>query len=154
THRDYWDALYAEIENGGASAMFHDLLAMDLSNFDVRAVPHTAAKAQQQAHSLHGAEAWLYHVLQEGSIGCERWQDTGLTVSKDHAYGCFEAFSKQQRAWRPEIKDLWSKKIRTSLGACVADARPKHVRSFQFAPLADCRRQFETHAGAPNIEWE
>lgn len=154
-HRGYWDALYAEIENGGAAAMFHDLLAMDLSGFDVRAVPHTAAKAQQQAHSLHGTEAWLYHVLQEGSIGCEHWQDnTGLTVSKDQAYLCFEDFSKQQRAWRPEIKDLWSKKIRAVLGPCVADTRPKHVRSFQFAPLADCRRRFEIHAGAPNFEWE
>ena len=70
-HREYWDALYAEIENGGAAAMFYDLLTMDLSGFDVRAVPHTAAKAQQQAHSLIGTEAWLYHVLQEGGIGAE-----------------------------------------------------------------------------------
>jgi hypothetical protein len=153
-HRGYWDALYAEIENGGAAAMFHDLLAMDLSGFDVRAVPHTAAKAQQQAHSLHGTEAWLYHVLQEGCIGLQLWQDTGLAVSKEIAYRYFEEFSKQQRSWRLEIKDLWSKKIRAALGQCVADTRPNRVRSFQFAPLADCRRQFETHAGAPNIEWE
>ena len=68
-HKDYWDPLYAEVENGGAAAMFYDLLAMDLSGFDVRAVPHTAAKAQQQAHSLRGTDAWLYHVLNEGAIG-------------------------------------------------------------------------------------
>jgi hypothetical protein len=153
-HRGYWDALYAEIENGGAAAMFHDLLAMDLSKFDVRAVPHTSAKAQQQAHSLHGTEAWLYHVLQEGCIGGQSWQDTGLAVSKDQAYRCFEEFSKQQRSWRPEIKDLWSKKIRSALGPCVTDTRPNRIRSFQFAPLADCRRRFEIHAGAPNIEWQ
>ena len=52
-HRDYWDALYAEIDNGGAEAMFCDLLAMDLTAFNVRAVP-TAAKAQQQVLSLNG----------------------------------------------------------------------------------------------------
>src|SRR5437016_5060982 len=30
----------------------------------------------------------------------------------------------------------------------------ERVRSLKFASLADCRRQFETHVGAPNIEWE
>ena len=45
-HREYWVALYSEIECGGAAAMFHDLLAIDLDEFDVRAVPHTAAKAR------------------------------------------------------------------------------------------------------------
>ena len=155
-HRKYWAALYAEIDNGGAAAMFHDLRAMDLGAFDVRAVPHTAAKAQQQAHSLAGTEAWLYHVLQEGAIGSEHWQSTGLVVSTDHAYMCFEDYSKRQRDWRPDRKDLWSKKIRALLGPCVKDIRPgkDRVRSFQFAPLADCRRQFETHARAPHIEWE
>ena len=78
--------------------MFYDLLAMDLSGFDVRAVPHTAAKAQQQALSLAGTDAWLYHVLQEGAIGYMNWEGAGLTVSKDDAYGCYEDFSKQQHA--------------------------------------------------------
>jgi Family of unknown function (DUF5906) len=84
-HRDYWTALYAEIENGGAAAMLHGLLAMDLSGFDVRAIPHTAAKAQQQAYSFRGPTAWLYDILQEGAIGQEKWNEAGLTISKDHA---------------------------------------------------------------------
>jgi hypothetical protein len=158
-HREYWDALYAEIDNGGAAAMFHDLLDMDLREFDVRAVPHTAAKAQQQAHSLNGTEAWLYHVLQEGAISQElgtsqHWQNTGLIVSTDNAYMSFQTFSKTQHEYRPDRKDVWSKKIRAALGPCVRDTRPNRVRSFQFAPLADCRHQFETHVGATSIEWE
>jgi hypothetical protein len=156
-HKPYWDALYAEIENGGAAAMFYDLLAMDLSGFDVRAVPHTAAKAQQQAHSLHGTEAWLHHVLHEGVIGCERWQENGLTVSRDHAYGCYEDFSKRQRDYRPETRSVWSKKTRAALGPCLTDTRgggKERVRSFQFKPLADCRGQFASHLGALEIEWE
>jgi hypothetical protein len=153
-HREYWEALYAEIENGGAAAMFYDLLAMDLNGFDVRAVPPTAAKAQQQAHSFRGTEAWLYHILQEGEIGSKSWQDTGLTISKEHAYECFEDFSKRQHAWRPDIKSVWSKKIRAVLGPCVADTRPDRVRSFQFASLALCRDRFASHTGAPKIEWD
>ncbi len=156
-HKDYWDPLYAEVENGGEAAMFYDLLAVDLSAFDVRAVPHTAAKAQQQAHSLRGVEAWLYHVLNEGAIGSQRWKKDGVTVSKDHAYDCFEDFSKHQRYWRPDAKHVWSKRLRELLGPCMEDTRQNYtqrVRAFKFAPLADCRCRFATVAGAPNIEWE
>jgi Family of unknown function (DUF5906) len=157
-HRDYWNALYSEIENGGAAAMLHELLAMDLSGFDVRVVPHTAAKAQQQALGLHGTEAWLYHVLQNGEIGYERWQNNGLAVSTDDAYNSYEEFSKRQREYRPDIKDLWSKKIRAVLGPFVMGTRQtsgkERLRLFKLATLSDCRRRFATHVGAPHIEWE
>ena len=155
--RDYWNALHAEKNNGGAAAMLHDLLTMDLCGFDVRAVPHTAAKAQQQVLSLNGTRAWLHHILQEGRIGRE-WNADGLTTSTDDAYMRYEEFSKGQHDWRPEIKAVWSKTIRTMLGSCVGDTRQQtnfgRVRSFQFAALADCRRQFANHIGAPDLEWD
>jgi hypothetical protein len=59
-----------------------------------------------------------------------------------------------QHAWRPEIKSVWSKKIRCMLGPCVADTRPDRVRSFQFASLALCRDQFASHTGVQKIEWD
>jgi hypothetical protein len=154
----YFAPLYAEIENGGAAAMLHELLAMDLKSFDVRAVPHTAAKAKQQALSLQGSLAWLYDVLQEGSVSGERWQDAGLTIEKDRAYMCYVEFSKRQHDWRPEIKSGWSKSVQGALGQHIRITRPtkgdKRVRSFQFAPLADCRRQFADHLCAPDLEWQ
>jgi hypothetical protein len=152
-YQEYWDALYAEVENGGAAAMLNDLLAIDLSGFNVRAAPHTVARGQQQMLSLHGTEAWLCHVLQEGAIGCYRWQNGSLVVTTDHAYMCYEDFSKRQHAWRPEIKAEWSKKVRRVLRARVKDIRPKEGRSFEFAPLSDCRCQFATYVGT-QIEWE
>jgi hypothetical protein len=157
-HRDYWVALYGEIKNGGAAAMFYDLLAMDLSDFDVRAVPHTAAKAQQQAHSLLGTNAWLYHVLQEGKIGSEAWEKTGLAIGTEHAYSCYEEYSKRQRHYKPDTKPVWSKKIRKALGLCLGETRTstgkERERRFILAPLTDCRHRFAIHIGAPNIEWE
>ena len=109
-HPEYWNPLYREIENGGAEAMFYDLLNMDLSTFDVRAVPYTAAKAHQQAHSLRGIEAWVYHILQEGAIGYSVWQNDGLAVGKADAYKQYLDFSKEQRDWKPDIKSVWSKR--------------------------------------------
>ena len=89
--------------------MLHDLLAMDLTGFDVRAVPHTAAKAQQQERFVKWHKAWLRHVLQEGAIGCKAGTWLASTISKDEAYESYKEFSKQQNDYRPEIKDLWSK---------------------------------------------
>jgi hypothetical protein len=157
-HGAYFAPLYAEIENGGAAAMLHDLLTMDLKGFDVRSIPPTAAKAKQQALSLHGSREWLYDVLQEGSVSGERWQDAGLTIETDRAYMCYVEFSKRQRAWKPEIKSVWSKNIQAALGPHIGLTRPTkgttRIRSFQFGPLHDCRRKFASHLCAPHLEWE
>jgi hypothetical protein len=158
THQSYWDAVYNEIDCGGAAAMLHELLSMDVRSFNVRAVPHTAAKALQQVHSLQGTMAWLHDVLQEGSISGERWQDAGLTIETDRAYLWYAEFSKRQRDWKPEIKSVWSRNIQAALGPHIGLTRTKkgdtRVRSFQFAPLDDCRRQFASHLRAPDLEWE
>ncbi len=102
-------------------------------------MPRSAAKTEQKLLSLRGTKLWLYEALEEGIIGSDRWQETGLTLGKEHAYECYKEFSKQRREWQPEIKDLWSKTIRTVLGPSVGDTRQKsgneRVRSFQFAPL-------------------
>jgi hypothetical protein len=157
-NKDYWSALHAEIDKGGPAAMLHDLLAIDLTNFDLRAIPHTAAKAQQQALSLRGTAAWLYHVLQEGELGDKRWNVIGLSVRKDHAYECYKDFAKQRREWSPEIKSIWSKNVRLMLGCNVRDARPTsgrdRVRSFEFGPLSDCRMAFASHIGSSTLEWQ
>lgn len=64
----YWSALNAEIENGGVAAMMHDLLAMDLSGFNVRAKPNTAALVEQKIHSLGPIERWWFNALMAGDM--------------------------------------------------------------------------------------
>jgi hypothetical protein len=156
-HPDYWKPLYAEVVNGGAAAMFHDLLAKDLSGFDVRAVPHTAAKAQQQTLSLHGTPAWLHHALHEGAVGAGNWGNTGLEVPTKIAYEDYVEYSKQQRDYRPDGKSQWSRTIHRLLGRCVEKKRGTtgdRPRLFKFAPLVDCRREFARRLGAPDLEWD
>ena len=161
-HAVYWEPLQAQFgddaPDDGRAAMLYDLRHMGLRGFNVRAVPESAAKTEQKLLSLRGAKSWLHQALQDGAIGCDRWQEIGLTVSKDHAYENYNEFSKQRREWQPEIKGLWSKSIRDALGSCMNETRPgiagNRVRQFVFAPLADCRRQFANHLGDPNLEWD
>jgi hypothetical protein len=56
------------METGGLAAMLHDLLHRDLSDFDVRTVPQTAALADQKRHSLDSLRRWWLTVLQRGFV--------------------------------------------------------------------------------------
>ena len=159
-HKKYWDKLQEQFgddaPDDGRSAMLFELLHMDLTGFNIRAAPSSAAKTEQKLLTLSGTLSWLYQVLQEGRID-EEWHENGLVVSTDDLYEHYKEFSKERREWKPEIKDLWSKKIHAVLGPSVKDTRPTRgngrVRSFQFAPIGDCRRQFASHLGSPNMEW-
>jgi uncharacterized protein DUF5906 len=167
THAVYFDALGSEIENGGAAGMLHDLLAMDLGGFNVRQVPRTAAKAQQQALSLPSIEAWLYQVLQDGAIeqrahsgllgAKHEWLEKGLIVSKDLAYAAYEGFSSKNRDYRPSGKSQWSKRLQAILASHLTTTRitgdAGRPRAFHFGPLGGCRERFAAHSGA-DFEWE
>ncbi len=161
-HKAYWGPLQATFGDNapddGRSAMLYDLLHMDLTGFNVRAVPNSAAKTEQKLLSLKGAKAWLCHVLQEGAVGYDTWDEAGLTMGKDAAYGHYETFSKQRREWQPEIKDMWSKSVHDALGSTVKTTRPTNngsrVYSFKFGPLVECRQQFAEHLGDPSLKWD
>ena len=64
----FWDALNAEIENGGAAAFTHDLLAMDLTGFNVRAKPNTRELTEQKLQSLEKFPRWWFDCLSQGKI--------------------------------------------------------------------------------------
>jgi hypothetical protein len=73
----YWKDLYYEIDNGGTEALVHDLLATDLSDFNVRQKPNTKELTEQKINSLGPIDHWWYECLLQGSIfdDEERWQE-------------------------------------------------------------------------------
>lgn len=73
----YWDALYDELNNGGMSAMLHELLRRDASGFDSLSVPQTAALAAQKAHAMDPMADWLLTKAEN------EWQDFGESGKKD-----------------------------------------------------------------------
>ncbi|MFC1818902.1 primase-helicase family protein, partial [Thermodesulfobacteriota bacterium] len=64
----FWDALNQKIVNGGVEAMVHDLLKMDLSDFNVREKPNTKEFLQQKLHSLGPIGQWWHDCLMRGAI--------------------------------------------------------------------------------------
>ena len=64
----YFEAIDAEMSNGGRSAMLHDLLHRDLAKFNVRAVPQTAGLLVQKLHSLELHVGWWHECLTQGYV--------------------------------------------------------------------------------------
>lgn len=62
----YWAALHAEMRDGGMASMLAELLARDISSFNVFAVPQTTALIEQKIKTLEPIEAWLYDMLDSG----------------------------------------------------------------------------------------
>jgi hypothetical protein len=153
----YFDAITAQMENGGAEAMLYDLLRYDLSRFEVRDIPTTEARTDQMIFSLKGPLKWLYSVLQDGSLGHEEWADKEVAISRDGTYDHYVKFSQLHREYEPTIKDVWSKEIRKALSGCVRDTRPtqegRRLPLLVFRPLEECRKGFAEHLKSP-IVWE
>ena len=64
----YFGAIAAQMAAGGYEAMLHDLLAHDLTTFNVRAVPVTEGLQRQRKLSLPTTEAWWQDCLERGYV--------------------------------------------------------------------------------------
>ena len=64
----YFAEIWKQMEAGGYAAMLHDLLAMDLTDFNVRNVPNTDGLQDQRKLSLPVPERWWLDVLHRGYV--------------------------------------------------------------------------------------
>lgn len=69
-----------QLDSGGYSALLHTLLTLDISNFNVRSRPDTAALSSEKVMSLGPVEAYWYECLRNGSLGLigsrnDKWPD-------------------------------------------------------------------------------
>jgi hypothetical protein len=64
----YFRAIIKELESGGYAAMLHDLLNYDISGFDVRRFPETAALQDQKKLTLKPELRWWHEVLSRGYV--------------------------------------------------------------------------------------
>jgi len=65
---DYFEAIQKQMDNGGREGLLYELLNMDLSRYDVRAVPGTKALQEQQTQSYSTEEEWWYSKLCSGQM--------------------------------------------------------------------------------------
>jgi hypothetical protein len=124
--REYFAAIYREIDNGGLEGMLFELLNRDIGNFDPRAVPLTEPLAIQKLHSLDTLHRWWMTCLERQFIWCSRF---GVRMFREWFEFCTtELLMRSYLQWCDETK-LYQRQTRIDLGAFMAkmyqDARPK-----------------------------
>jgi hypothetical protein len=112
----YFKAIDEQMEKGGREALLHLLRTMDLSDYDHRTVPQTAALREQKELSLGSEEDWWYHKLQDGVI-FEQDREWPVDVRKEQLYEDYNQYTKRWNVTR--------RGNQTSLGRFMSKYCPK-----------------------------
>jgi Family of unknown function (DUF5906) len=102
----YFKAIDDQMQNGGLAAMLHDLLARDISDFEVRRVPQTEALATQKLLSLDTLDRWWLAVLERECVrrsrhGVSDFSEWTETVSTQLLCASYKQWCSENSA-RPE----------------------------------------------------
>lgn len=149
---DYWRTLYSEIDNGGTEAMAHDLLAMDLSAFNVRAKPDTKELLEQKLQSLSSIPRWWHECLCSGdlSMGGD-WPD--FIATEDAIEGIWK-MTGGRGFKKPNGNDIAQALIKLCPSASKSqkDAGFGRKRGYSIPPLDQARAEFDKYIGGA-VSW-
>lgn len=154
----YFAALNAHMENGGLAALLHFLLNHDISGFNVRNVPNTAALDQQKLLSLPPLHAWLYARLYAGHL----MQHDAEWIREQRREAVVEAFAEYagRKGARYEHTDAAFigralRKVFPELGdAHRREGAGRRARYWVFPTLDEARLQFEEAVlSGSSIDW-
>ena len=151
----YFDAIWRQMKAGGYEAMLHDLQTHDLTTFDVRRVPVTAALQEQRERSLQGPTAWWLDVLQRGSLGLPGHSDWAEEVRTEALYDSYKEFAKQRQERHPLPRNLFGK-LMNRMGAkpCrLTLGRGERSPGYRLGALSKARDAFVLATGLTSIEW-
>jgi hypothetical protein len=171
---DYFGAIDKELDNGGRAAMLYDLQNYDITDFNVRRVPETAALQDQKKLSLENHFLWWRDVLIRGYVhksrlGLDdyfgRWHEF---VTTDLLFDSYSEFAKGRGDRHPLDRErfgeflgkMGGKKCRPQTGligehviAGRAEPTYKHrPPGYEFGTLGDARDAFET-AAKLRVNW-
>jgi hypothetical protein len=164
---EYFVGLQKELNDGGYEALLYHLLhEVDLTGFNVRAVPQTEALRRQRDQSLPALEAWWCELLESGSLRGSDPAHPNRAVSNGYvrivevdtvSYG--QTKSKQPRTFNqpglfdqarqiePRLRNYTSDHL---LGRFLKEKRCDNTKKvlrrqgWTFPPLKDCRAAWET----------
>jgi hypothetical protein len=136
---EYFDALNAEIANGGVEAMLWDLLRMDLGNWKPKFIYKTRALLEQKQLSLHGLDAWIEAILQEGVLPdaySSKYPNRCLSEDLLASAQMYDRHTNSSRISK-KLKELFN----------VEPFNNQSARGWIFPPLSVCREIWAARMG-------
>jgi hypothetical protein len=151
---DYFNALAAEMEQGGKAAMLHDMLAMPLDGFHPeRCRPNTDALSEQMNLSMQPAEMAIQNILREGEVPCDyesRHKEGRIFVATSLLSAGLRLEQRQVTTLGNLLRIVsGTSGIREYVGTGVA----RHQRrGYWLPPLELARQNWERHIGRA-VKW-
>jgi hypothetical protein len=147
--REYFNALYAELEAGGYSALLHDLLNMPLGEWHPRHdAPKSAALLEQKISFLSGIQRFWFDALWAGKL------NSGLITELKTGDWVLSTTALKVYAATPDRQNHSAKAIRQSLRDMgLREDSPDHTTRGPLVPsLGEARRRFDEYIEQP-VDW-
>jgi hypothetical protein len=159
--RDYFCAIAQQMTSGGSEAMLYDLKHMDLTDFEVRDFPQTAALWEQQQESARFEESLMVEILKDGFTPDHEFHDC---LPNEISPSCFrESATKKGFVSRSEemhLTDTRAGHFLRGLARLDADGNPishrrrrgneytgSRVTVYELRPLGELRKEFDYLVG-------
>ena len=159
----YFEELHKEIASGTQlAAMVHDLLAMDISSFNVRVRPKTEEHLSQKLQSLDGFERFWYELLQSGGLEARlysqyssEWEGSVFitTQSLIEKYKASNRNAERYHTVQTNTVNALIQKLCPSAVKKRSGSSHSQARGFQLPTIQIARREFEIYIGVP-LQWD
>lgn len=158
THRQdtrYFAAIKRQMTSGGREALLHLLLNRDLSGFEVRVAPRTAALSEQQLLSLSPEEEWWFSKLQDGVMLPRKIGPTWpKTVLKEDLLSDYVERTREYNVARrgnPTSFGQFLRKICPGIISFQGRRGEQRPYFYKVPELLQCREAWDERYGA--LEW-
>ena len=158
----YFAALTREMDNGGLESMLYHLQHLDISSFNVRAVPTTKGLTEQKLQSLDTVMVWWFQKLESGELApdCEwgyiqsslLYDDYAASVRKIGGGIRCATETSFGRLIRKALPKAWPK-VHRDVPAKAGYSSTKRVNHYEFPAVELCRKHFESFIGGA-VEWQ
>lgn len=142
--RKYFQRILDQLEHGGYAGFLHDLLSLDISDFDVFNVPQTEALLDQKLASMLPHEKWWFECLQLGQVTPEQstWVDP---MSPDQLHQAYLDWCKKLSVYRPMASTDMIRWLTHVLPSELGRKKLTHSRSWGYVlpSLDECRQKLE-----------
>jgi len=152
--RGYFRALHDQIHNGGAEAMFYDLLAMDLGDWHPREIPEAlltnSALQKQQNYNLPPLEQWYLTLLHSGKLPHAKEKTPYVAMTR-----ALVENAKQRVPRLRELSDVALRNFLTdqeAMGVEIKKHRTSSANGWEFPILSECREAWSKRYGP--TQWD
>jgi hypothetical protein len=161
---EFFDRLYRQMATDGAAALLHELMEVDLNDFNVRRLPDGASAWDLKVRSADSPIRWWFDTLVQGTIPGGETEGTSTeeveiwpaTVQKAAVQEVYYNWCKQRGIRHPAGTETLGRALKAmmpTLGVIQPRIDGGRKRLYKLPPLDLCRADFAAHIGA-EIPWD